>query len=130
MEWNATFSTSETTRPATPVVDNLPQRLYQYIICMWLGLIGGATGTALAISVAIIVQSLQPPTAVFWPRLIVIAPVAAILGWGVSWGLGKLAYRNIPSFVNNKSGEHGLQVMLVVSGLLSVLQTYLFMAVL
>lgn len=129
MEWNATFSTSETTQSKSQIVVDLPQRLYQYIICMWLGVIGGAIGTASAIGLAIIIQSTQSSTTVFWPRLIILAPVAAILGWGVSWLLGKLAYRSIPSFVNSGSDERGLQVMLVASGLLSVVQTYLYMVV-
>ncbi|MFC1974779.1 hypothetical protein ACFLXQ_00090 [Chloroflexota bacterium] len=99
------------------------QRLPQYIICIGLGLLGGATGVALIIGLAIIIQSLQPLTVIFLPGIIPLAVAAILMGLGVSWLFGQIAHRIFPDLFYNS----GLQVILIFSAFISLLETFLFL---
>ena len=130
MEWNVTLSTSETSISKEHAMDSLLPRINQFIIYTGLGLVSGATGTALAIAAAIIIQAFQSPTTVFWPSIILMAPAAIFLGWGVAWVFYKLAPVVIPSLANTRSDDQAMQIMLAVSGLLSLLQSFMYLVVL
>jgi hypothetical protein len=96
----------------------------QYVICAGLGLLGGAVGVAMAIGLAIVVQLALPPLTVFMPGIIPLAIVAVLAGVVVSW-LFNLTVRMIWPALGVI--EHGVQVMLVTSVLVSLLQVILFM---
>ena len=66
-------------------------------------------------------------TAIFWPNVILLAAAATLLGWAVAWFLSRTTQRMFNNFFYTGSVEHGMQVALIVSGLASLLQTYLFM---
>ncbi|MFC1976266.1 hypothetical protein ACFLXQ_07695 [Chloroflexota bacterium] len=99
------------------------QRLLQYIICTGLGLLGGAMGVALAIGGAITIQSLLFPAAIFVPGVVPVAVAAVLIGLGVSWLFGWVANRILPGLFYNS----GLQVILIFSAFISLLETFLFL---
>lgn len=101
------------------------RRLPQYVICAGLGLVGGATGVALAVGLAILTQLLLPPPTVFSPSAIPLVATATLAGLGASWLLGRVAHRILPSLLR-ASDELGLQVTLVVGVFVSLFQTLLF----
>lgn len=117
--------TAETGTSKVEVMAIVLQRLPQYITCAGLGLLGGTVGVALAIGLAIVVQLLLPPPAIFWPGTIPLMVTAAVAGLGASWLIGRGAPRIVPNLLRN-SGERGLQVILVFSTFTSLLQTLLF----
>jgi hypothetical protein len=110
--------------PRSNEVSTLWHHIPQYIIYAGLGLLGGAVGVAIAIGLAIIVQLALPPLTVIAPGIIPLAIVAALAGVGISWLFGLTARMIWPAldFI-----EHGIQVMLVSSILVSLLQVFLFM---
>jgi hypothetical protein len=130
MDWNITLSTPKTQLSTQPATTTRGHHLYQYTVYTGLGLVGGATGTALAIGLAIIIQALLAADTVFWPNLVLLAFAAILLGWVAAWLLGKIAQWMVPSFARREAGQYSLHFSLVASALLSVIQTYLFMAVL
>jgi hypothetical protein len=101
------------------------RRLPWYFICAGLGLVGGATGVALAVGLAILTQLLLPPPTVFSPGAISLIATATLAGLGASWLLSWVAHRILPSLLRD-SEELGLQVTLVVGVFVSLLQTLLF----
>ena len=103
------------------------QRIPQYIIFAGLGVLGGATGTALAFGLAIAIQWFLSPTTTFWPSVILLALAATLFGWVISWPLGQATYRTLPNLSNTNTVEKGMQVILIFSGLTSLLETYLYM---
>ena len=126
-------STLPARNQADVTVEPVPilQQLVHYAFYAGFGLVGGAMGTAVAIGLAIIVQSLQAPTTVFWPSVILLAIAATVIGWGVSWLLGRSAPYILSTLSpSSSSAELGLQIALIMSGLTSLIETYLFMAVL
>ena len=102
------------------------QRLPGYLVCCAVGMVGGAAGVALTLALAIVVQVMLSPTIIFWPNAIPLAIIAVILGLSVSWLLGLMAHRLFPTMASNTYGQ-GLQVILVISVLTSLLQVFLFM---
>ena len=130
MDWNTTLSAPKTQLSTQPATATKTHHLYQIVVYAGLGLVGGATGTALAIVLAIIIQALLSPDEVFWPNIVLLAVAATLLGWVASWLLSKIAHWTIPSFAGRKAEKHALQVLLIASALVSLVQTVLFMAVL
>lgn len=122
---NTTFTSSQTlvTRREITAL----HRLAQYIICFGLGMIGGAIGTAAAIGLAIIAQLVLFPASTSLPGLIPLNATAIFLGLMISWLLGWAGYRIIPTLSSCYSSEQGTQVILVVGGLVSLLETTLYM---
>jgi len=102
-------------------------RLAQYTICFGLGMIGGAIGTATAIGLAIVAQLVLFPTSSSLPGLIPLNATAIFVGLMVSWLLGWLGYRIIPTLSSCYSSDQGTQVILIIGGLVSLLQTTLYM---
>ena len=103
------------------------QRLAQYTICSGLGMLGGAIGTASAIGLAIMAQLVLFPTSTSLPGLIPLNIVAVFLGLMASWLLGWIGFRIIPSLASSNLEEQGIQVILIFSGLISLLETTLYM---
>ena len=130
MDWNIALTTAKTQVSNKAIEESWIQQLYQYAICTSLGLIGGATGTAFAIGLAIIIQALLAPDTPFWPNVLLLALAATLLGWLASWLLGIIAYWTIPSFAKCEPVKYRLHVSLIAGGLVSLVQTFLFMAVL
>jgi hypothetical protein len=100
-------------------------RLPQYVICAGLGLLGGAIGVALAIGLAILIQSALSPMIIFSPDATHFMAVGTLMGIGVSWLLGRVAQHVLPSLSYN-AGEQGMQVILIFSVLASLLNSLLF----
>jgi len=106
-------------------VDGL-RKLSQYIIYGGIGVLGGAVGVALAITAAIVIQSLLPPLTTFSPNVILLTLAAAMIGLGVSWLLG-YGLHLISSGSPRDTAMSRMQVTMVFSALTSLLQTILFM---
>ena len=102
------------------------QHLPHHTFCAGVGILGGATGVALAIGATIMVQALLPLVVAFYPSAIVLTLMAAMLGLGVSWLLGQGAHRLCPRLFCNCT-EQSLQVLLTFSVFTSLLETFLFM---
>jgi hypothetical protein len=116
--------TTETSRSKAQAMTIEIRQLPQYVICVGLGLLGGATGVALALGLAILIQLLLPPPTVFSPGAIPLMVMAILSGLGVSWLLDQVAHRTLSSPFRNL-GEQRLQVVLVFSTATSLLQTLL-----
>ena len=102
-------------------------RLPGYAACALLGLLGGITGVALVIALAIVIQLVLPVSAVFAPGAISLMLVAILAGLGVTWLLGLVA-RQAGLRLYKGSGEPGQRVMLAFSVLVGTLQSLLFFA--
>ncbi len=103
------------------------QRLPGYAACALLGLLGGMTGVALIIALAIVIQLILPVSAVFTPGAISLMLAAILAGLGVTWLLGQVA-RQAGLELYKGSGERGQRVMLAFSVLAGTLQSLLFFA--
>ena len=103
------------------------RRLPQYAVCAGLGMMGGAAGVAMAIGLAILIQSLLPARAVFSPGIIPLMVAGVVAGLGVSWLFARAARHILPG-LRHGSPEKELQVVLVFSVFTSLLQTMLFFA--
>jgi CheY-like chemotaxis protein len=101
------------------------QRLPYYLVYMGLGLVGGAMGVALAIWLAILVQSMLPPTSSFSPGPLPLIITAILMSVGASWLLSQVATWLSPRFFPSLGGQ-ALQIILVSSTSASLLQTLLF----
>jgi hypothetical protein len=88
-------------------------------------MVGGTTGVALTIGLAVMIQSVLSPAVLFLPGTILLAIVTTLAGLGASWILGRIGYRIIPS-LSTYSQEQKMQVVFVSSVLVSLLQTFLF----
>ncbi|MEW5961098.1 MAG: hypothetical protein AB1801_25510, partial [Chloroflexota bacterium] len=100
-------------------------RLFQYVIYAGIGMFGGAVGVAIAIAAAIAIQLSFFPAAAFTPNATLLTLFATVAGVGVSWLLGQGSRRLLPG-ASYRLAEQGLQVILVVSTLTSLLQSLLF----
>ncbi len=103
----------------------LLEQLCQYVVCAGLGLLGGAIGVAIAIGLALILQLWLSSTTMFSPGVVPLALIAVVTGLGVSWLLSWAATR----ILHTSFDQRVIQVMLIISGLTSLLQTFLFMPV-
>ena len=119
---------TKTNNVETPSVRSLTltSRLPQYIVCAGLGALGGAIGVALAIALAIAAQLILFPTTVFAPGMLLLALLAVVAGLVASWLLGRGASYIFPALAY-QTGEQNMQVILVVSTLTSLLETFLYM---
>jgi len=119
------LTTNETDTSRAHQVVAVLQEAPQHVICVGLGLVGGATGVALVIGIAILVQVLLPPPTVFSPGTIPLTVAAALAGLGVSWLLVQGGRCILPRLFH-RAGEQGLQVILIFSTFTSLLQSVLF----
>lgn len=103
------------------------QRLPGYVACALLGLLGGITGVALIIALAIVIQLILPVSAIFAPGAFWLMLAAILAGLGITWLLGLVATR-AGSELYKGSGERGQRVMLTFSVLAGTLQSLLFFA--
>ena len=103
------------------------QRLPGYAACALLGLVGGITGVALIIALAIVIHLILPVSAVFAPGAISLMVAAILAGLGVTWLLSLVA-RQAGLKLYRGSGERGQRVMLAFSVLAGTLQSLLFFA--
>jgi len=94
-------------------------------LAVGLGVLGGATGVAGAIGLAIMVQLILPVAIVFSPGVTSLTITAALLGVGFSWFISLAACRLIPGLSYPRT-RRGLQVVMVFSVLTSLLQSILF----
>jgi hypothetical protein len=121
------LATTKSDTPETRALALSVRQWSQYLACVSTGLVGGAAGVALAISLATVVQVFLPPPAVFAPGAIPLLVLATLSGLGISSLLGRGAQRILPGLFHDL-GEQGLQVILVSSVFASLLQTLLFFA--
>ena len=112
---------SDVGRPHRSALHRLPQ----YGACVGLGLLGGATGVALAIGLAILVQLRLPPPAVFAPGMIPLMVTATLAGLAVSWPIGRMTRHTRPD-ASRDPAQKGMQVILVTSVFASLAQVLLF----
>ena len=98
------------------------RRLPHYIFCVWLGLLGGAIGVALAIGLSVLIQVLLPPPEVFAPGAIPLMLAAILFGLHFSWLLSRVANLRWSEDAN----RNGMRVTVIVSILTSLLQSLLF----
>jgi len=117
--------TTETGAREPQSVTTVFRQLPQYTTCVVLGAVGGAMGVALSIGLVIVVQLLLPPSMLFLPGVIPMMVMAALMGLGASWLLSRGAHRLLPGLWRGL-GDHGLQVTLVTSTFISLLQALLF----
>ena len=106
---------------STSVVARLPQ----YILCASLGLLGGTTGVAVAVGLAIIIQLWLFPS-VFAPGMVPMVFAAVLAGLIVSWLLARGGRYIFPALADD-SDIYPRQMMLVLSVAISLLQTILYM---
>ena len=104
------------------------QQLPRYILCAGWGVLGGATGVALTVGLAIVIHVWLSPSMTFRPGVMWLAIAATLVGLGVSWLLGRMARYPFPS-LSCKLDKLGLQLILVFSAVTSLLQTFLYMHV-
>jgi hypothetical protein len=101
------------------------RQLPMYVICILLGLLGGAIGVALVTALAIQISLLLPPSLSFAPGVIPFMAAGALAGAGITWLLSQAASLNWRWL---SPGETGLRVMLVFSVLAALLQSLLLFA--
>ncbi|MEW5960779.1 MAG: hypothetical protein AB1801_23890 [Chloroflexota bacterium] len=110
---------------AEPAGQALVQQLAQQVVAAGLGILGGSTGVALAIAMAIVIQLSLPPTIKLPANIISITVAATLFGVGVSWLMNGLVRQLRPSLVHH-STDRGVQIVLIFSVLTSLLQGILF----
>jgi hypothetical protein len=98
------------------------RRLPLYAFCALLGLLGGAIGVTLAVGLAVLIQLLLPPPAVFAPGAIPLMVAAIAFGLGFSWLLARVANLSW----SQDADPNVMRVMMVFSVLAGVLQSLLF----
>lgn len=113
---------SESRAIAVPV-----RQIPEYAICAGLGLLGGATGVAIAIGLVISISLALRPTAAFSPGTVPLMVMAVVAGLGVTWLLSRGMRQVVPGLGRNWQ-ERGLQLTLVCSAFTGLLQTILFFA--
>jgi len=126
MNFSSTTSTTRTNFTPDHSMASAVQQLPYYVICAGLGALSGAMGTALAIGLAIMVQLSLPADTIFWPGIIPVAAVAVVLGTAIAWLMHRGVHRMLPTLQQSNLIQ-GLQVALVISGLVSLLEAALFM---
>ena len=102
--------------------DFVLRRLSLYAFCALLGLLGGAIGVTLAVGLAVLIQVLLPPPAVFAPGAIPLMVVAIMFGLGFSWLLGRVSSLSWSA----DTDPNVMRVMVIFSVLAGVLQSLLF----
>ena len=117
-------STTSTNKAQTHQSVTLDQ-VFRYTLCIGLGLVGGVTGVALAIGLAIVIQALLSPLETFLPGIISLAVTAVLFGLGVSWLLGQIMNRIIPD-LSDDLDQQGMKIILIFSVLISLLESFLF----
>ena len=100
-------------------------RLPKYVICVGMGVVGGAAGVALAIGLAVLIQALLFPTVSFSPGTVGLTIAATVIGLLITWLMSRGAHHIFPT-LSEQLGEKALQVMMVLSVFTSLLQTFLF----
>lgn len=100
------------------------QRWIRYFLCAGFGLVGGTTGVAIAIGLAVFVQLLLTPTA-FLPGVIGLTVAATLAGLAVSWWINRAGGRILPDLFG-RPDERSVQIIMVSSVLTGLLQTFLF----
>jgi hypothetical protein len=98
-------------------------------MCTGLGLLSGAISTALVIGLAIVVQLVLMPTAVFMPGMGVFGAAAALMGFMVAVGAGLAGRAGLPNLFDNANG-YEMRIITTVGMLTSLVQTILFIYVL
>jgi ABC-type antimicrobial peptide transport system permease subunit len=102
--------------------DTVLRRLSLYAFCALLGLLGGAIGVTLAVGLAVLIQVLLPPPAVFAPGAIPLMLVAIMFGLGFSWLLGRVSNLSWSA----DTDPNVMRVMVIFSVLAGLLQSLLF----
>jgi hypothetical protein len=102
--------------------DTVLRRLSLYAFCALLGLLGGAIGVTLAVGLAVLIQVLLPPPAVFAPGAIPLMLVAIMFGLGFSWLLGRVSNLSWSA----DTDPNVTRVMVIFSVLAGLLQSLLF----
>jgi ABC-type antimicrobial peptide transport system permease subunit len=102
--------------------DTVLRRLSLYAFCALLGLLGGAIGVTLAVGLAVLIQVLLPPPAVFAPGAIPLMLVAITFGLGFSWLLGRVSNLSWSA----DTDPNVMRVMVIFSVLAGLLQSLLF----
>jgi hypothetical protein len=101
------------------------QWVFQHLVYVSLGVVGGGSGVALVIGATVLIQILFYSTA-FLPNVTLLTIAAVLIGLGASWLLSHVAQRLLPSFRYNLR-THGLQIILISSALTSLLENFLFL---
>ena len=99
-------------------------RWIRYFLCAGIGLVGGTTGVAVAIGLAVTIQLLLAAS-VFLPGLIGLTIAATLAGLGASWLISRVAHWILPDLFSQPD-ERAIQITMVFSVLTSLLQTFLF----
>ena len=116
---------ANTAQRETPLL----QQLSYFIICGGLGILGGAIGVALAIlfAISLTVVGRVPGDSILLGQ-VPLALVAVLAGLGGTWLLHRGMHAIFWTNLNATLRKHGLQLMLVLSALTALLQTFIFMA--
>jgi hypothetical protein len=101
------------------------ERLPHYVLCVGLGLLGGAVGVALAIGLAVTVQLRTPPPAVFRPGMMPLMVTAVLGGLCASWLISQAARYAWPDLLDDPSHK-STQVILVASVFAGLAQVVVF----
>lgn len=125
MSVHTTLSTSTKPAPSREQPVKFLLRIPQYIILAGIGILGGATGVALAIAAAIAIQLWFFPTTAFPPNATLLTLIATVAGAAISWLFGQ-GGRRFMSGTFDGLADQGLQVILICSILTSLLQSLLF----
>jgi len=99
-------------------------QLARHFLCTGLGVLAGTISTTMVILLAVIIQT--QTVAVYSPNILLFAGAAAIAALGISWPLGRVGHRLLPT-LSRYSDERGMQVILATGVLTSLLETFLFL---
>jgi hypothetical protein len=98
-------------------------RLSQVAFFTELGLVGGATGVALAIGLTILLQSLA--LGAFVPGAVLLTTMSVLIGLGATWLLGRVMRRVLPRLFGDWNNQ-ALEMALVFGVFASLLQSVFF----
>jgi hypothetical protein len=98
-------------------------RLSQVAFFTELGLVGGATGVALAIGLTILLQSLA--LGAFVPGAVLLTTMSVLIGLGATWLLGRVMRRVLPRLFGDWNNQ-ALEMALVFGVFVSLLQSVFF----
>ena len=122
---NSILTTNRTEQTNPTALHYLPG----YLMCAGLGLLSGAVSTALVIGLAVLIQLVLVPTAVFMPGMGAFGAAAALMGFTVAAGAGLAGRAVLPNLLNNANG-YEIQIVTTVGTLTSLVQTILFIYIL
>jgi len=121
MNWqNSLFALTNASISKRLVRDS--ERLYQYSICVTLGVLSGATSVALMTGLAIVVYSLLFEM-IFAPGVMLLIITSTLVGLGIARLLGQIMGGILPGLSNNKAG---MQMILAFSILTTLLLPLFF----